>query len=353
MKQWLNNLSEKTAKKLALCLLTLGILLLAAALWITFGAKGDGYTLTTYSMGSYVQQTVYGHGREEAAQSASSAVTQLENLISWRIEDSDVARLNQAAGTDFLEIDPQTWDILNTSLEVCRASNGAFDITIAPISWLWDFDEDPHLPSDDLIQSLLPSVNYENVSLLEDGTAALQTHGTAIDLGSVGKGAACDTAVNAYKEAGVDRAVVAVGGSVGVWGEKPSGAPWKIALRDPDSEGSLGQLAIDSGFVSTSGSYEKQFTEDGVTYHHILDPDTGYPAESGLVSVTVWSSSGVLSDALSTACFVLGMEDSLPVLEEFDSSAIFITEDHEIYVTEDLADAFTLDSENYTLAGVL
>ena len=152
------------------------------------------------------------------------------------------------------------------------------------------------------------------LSLKEDGTAALQSHSAALDLGSVGKGAACDAAVAAYKEAGVDRAVVAVGGSVGVWGEKPFGQLWNIAVRDPDSEGSLGTLSVPSGFLSTSGSYEKQFEEDGVTYHHILDPKTGYPAESGLVGVTIWSDSGVLSDALSTACFVLGMEESLPLL---------------------------------------
>lgn len=353
MKHLLDRISEKTARILALCFLAGGILLLAAALWINFGGLDNSYTLTTYSMGSYVQQTVYGKGREEAAQQASSAVTELENLISWRIEDSDVEKLNQAAGTEFIEVDERTWNVLHTALEVCEASGGAFDVTIAPISWLWDFDEDPKLPSDDLIQSLLPAVDYENVSLLEDGTAALQTHATAIDLGAVGKGAACDAAVSAYQEAGVDRAVVSVGGSVGVWGEKPSGEPWRVALRDPDSQGSLGELAIQSGFLSTSGSYEKKFTEEGVTYHHILDPDTGYPAESGLVSVTVWSDSGVLSDALSTACFVLGMEDSLALLETFDSGAVFITEDHEIYVTENLADSFTLASAQYTLAGTL
>lgn len=169
----------------------------------------------------------------------------------------------------------------------------------------------------------------------------------------MGKGAACDAAVAAYEESGVNRAVVSVGGSVGVYGEKPGGQPWTIALRDPDTEGSLGTLSLASGFLSTSGSYEKQFTEDGVTYHHLLDPGTGYPAESGLLSVTVWSGSGTLSDALSTACFVLGLEDSLPVLEQFDSEAVFITEDHQIYVTEGLADAFFLKGEGYTLAGTV
>ena len=353
MKKLFNRITEKQARVLTLCLLGAAAVLLGAALWLNLRAGGSGTTLTTYAMGSYIQQTVYGAGAEEAAQQASSAVTELENLISWRVEDSDIATLNQEAGGEFQDIDPQTWDILNTALQVCQASGGAFDITIAPISWLWDFDENPRLPQAETIEALLPAVNYENISLLEDGTAALQTHSTALDLGAVGKGAACDAAVAAYEESGVNRAVVSVGGSVGVYGEKPGGQPWTIALRDPDTEGSLGTLSLASGFLSTSGSYEKQFTEDGVTYHHLLDPDTGYPAESGLLSVTVWSGSGTLSDALSTACFVLGLEDSLPVLEQFDSEAVFITEDHQIYVTEGLADAFSLTGEGYTLAGTV
>ena len=353
MKKLFNRITEKQARVLTLCLLGAAAVLLGAALWLNLRAGGSGTTLTTYAMGSYIQQTVYGAGAEEAAQQASSAVTELENLISWRVEDSDIATLNQEAGGEFQDIDPQTWDILNTALQVCQASGGAFDITIAPISWLWDFDEDPHLPQQSTIESLLPAVDYTQLSLKEDGTAALRSHSAALDLGSVGKGAACDAAVAAYKEAGADRAVVAVGGSVGVWGEKPFGQLWNIAVRDPDSEGSLGTLSVPSGFLSTSGSYEKQFEEDGVTYHHILDPETGYPAESGLVGVTIWSGSGVLSDALSTACFVLGMEESLPLLEQFGCGAVFLTEDHQIYVTENLADAFHLDSDNYTLAGVV
>ena len=353
MKKLFNRITEKQARVLALCLLGAAVVLLGAALWLNLGAGGGGTTLTTYAMGSYIQQTVYGAGAEEAAQQASSAVTELENLISWRVEDSDIAALNQEAGGEFQDIAPQTWDIFNTALQVCQASGGAFDITIAPISWLWDFDENPRLPQAETIEALLPAVNYEDVSLLEDGTAALQTHSTALDLGAVGKGAACDAAVDAYEEAGINRAVVSVGGSVGVYGEKPGGQPWTIALRDPDTEGSLGTLSLASGFLSTSGSYEKQFTEDGVTYHHLLDPSTGYPADSGLLSVTVWSSSGALSDALSTACFVLGLEDSLPLLEQFDSQALFITQERQIYLTSGLEDAFTLSSGDYTLAGTV
>ena len=353
MKHWLNSLSNKTAKRLSLGMLALGLLLFLLALWLNLGAGGRGHHFDHLRHGLLCTGNRIRRRRRGAAQAANTAITELEDLISWRVEGSDVEQLNQAAGTDFLEIDQRTWNVLRTSLDVCQASGGAFDITIAPISWLWDFDENPRLPQAETIEALLPAVNYENVSLLEDGTAALQTHSTALDLGAVGKGAACDAAVAAYEESGVNRAVVSVGGSVGVYGEKPGGQPWTIALRDPDTEGSLGTLSLASGFLSTSGSYEKQFTEDGVTYHHLLDPDTGYPAESGLLSVTVWSGSGTLSDALSTACFVLGLEDSLPVLEQFDSEAVFITEDHQIYVTEGLADAFSLTGEGYTLAGTV
>ena len=147
--------------------------------------------------------------------------------------------------------------------------------------------------------------------------------------------------------------MVSVGGSVGVYGEKPFGQKWQVSVRNPDTDGALGVLSVSSGFLSTSGSYEKQFTEDGVTYHHLLDPSTGYPADSGLLSVTVWSSSGALSDALSTACFVLGLEDSLPLLEQFDSQALFITQERQIYLTSGLEDAFTLSSGDYILAGTV
>lgn len=346
--RWLDRLSNKTARALTFAMLGAGLCLLGLALWLNLGA-GGGATLTTYAMGSAVQQTVYGRGGEQAAQAANAAIVQLEDKISWRVEGSDVQRLNESAGTDFIPIGEDTWDVLRTALDVCQASGGAFDVTIAPLSWLWDFDSDPHLPQRETIESLLPTVDYENVSLQNDGTAALQTHSTALDLGAVGKGAACDAAVEAYRQQGVKGAVVAVGGSVGVWGKKPGGQPWKVALRDPDSDGSLGTISIDQGFLSTSGSYEKQFTQDGKTYHHILDPATGYPAESGLVSVTVWSDSGALSDALSTACFVLGLSDSLPLLEEFGCQGIFITEGREIYVTEGLRDRFALSSSAYTV----
>lgn len=330
-------------------LVCLGSLLLLGGLLRFFYTGDSGYTVTTYSMGSYVQQTVYGGDREEAAQNAASAVAQLEDLISWREENSDVFRLNQQAGKDFIALDPRTAEVFSSALQVCRASGGAFDFTIAPVSRLWSFDDDPHLPKQEMIEEFREKVDYTKFTLKEDGTAALRYSGTALELGAVGKGAACDAAVQCYAEAGVKRAVVAVGGSIGVYGKKPFGEAWRIAVRNPAGEGSLGILSIESGFVSTSGSYEKCFEEDGKTYHHILDPATGYPAESGLLSVTVWSESGAVSDALSTACFVLGVEASLPVLEELGAEAVFVEEAGQVYVTAGLEKRFSLTAAGYRL----
>lgn len=350
-------ISEKTARALTFLFLSAGCVLLLVALLLSQLAS-KGTTVTTYSMGSYVQQTIYGGNEAQAAENGAQAVAALEDLISWRVEGSDIARLNESTGSDFITVEATTYQLLQQALEVSQASEEKFSVTIAPLSQLWDFDENPHLPEPDLITAMLPYVDDEALSLQENNTVALQKKGMGLDLGGLGKGAACDAAVASYRESGVHRGVVAVGGSVGVYGEKPFGKPWNIAVRNPAGEGSLGgsslgELQIRSGFVSTSGSYEKQFTQNGESYHHLLDPQTGYPAETGLWSVTVWSEQGALSDALSTACFVLGQEKSLALLDRFGAGAIFISTNGEIKVTENLSDGFLLQSPDFTVVDTL
>lgn len=328
----LRNISSKTRAR---CLILFGLLLLGAGVFLLISVGDTGETVTTFSMGSYVQQTVYGANAIENARLAANAVAELEDLISWR-KEGDVAALNRNAGGDFLTVDPRTEEVLTTALSVCEKSGGALDVTIAPVSRLWDFDENPHLPEAGMIRRFLEKVDYTALSLPGDGAAALRYYDTALDLGAVGKGAACDAAVAAYRDTGVTRAVVAVGGSIGLYGEKPFHEPWQVAVRDPFGEGSLGTLSLTGGFVSTSGDYEKFFYEDGKKYHHILDPATGYPAESGLSGVTVVSEGGALSDALSTACFVLGAEEGARLLKEFQAEGVFVTTDRKIYVTAGL-----------------
>lgn len=331
-----------------------GVLLLAAILagFLLYPKSSQGYEATAWAMGSYVQQTLYGSGTEEAATDASSSITELENLISWRVADSDIEKLNSAAGTEWLELDERTIDVLEQALSVSEATGGAYDPTVLPISSLWNFDSDePTFPGDDKIQEFLPFVGYEFLRInTEDNTASLRNHGNGVDLGGIGKGAACDAALEVYRNSNISGGIIAVGGSVGIYGNKPDGTDWRVSVRDPEGKLSdgVGVISLETGCISTSGSYEKTFTEDGVTYHHLLDPKTGYPAESGLVSVTVVHESGAISDALATACFVLGIEDSLPVLQELGASALFIDEEHHITIAGDLD--FEPISTSYTVS---
>lgn len=353
LKNSLKNMPEKTARRLSLALCgVLLLLLVLIGLFALLDKKNAPHEVTTYAMGSYVQQTVYGKAAEDAAAAAASAVQLLENEISWRVLGSDVQKINDEAGREWVSVSEGTLELLTLSNTVYRESDGAFDVTIAPVSRLWGFDENPESPPDaEKIEQFLPYVDGSLLRIDEENRfASLKNRSTAVDLGAVGKGAACDAAVNAYSENNAEAAIVSVGGSVGVFGKKPAGGAWRVSVRDPETGGGLGTLSLESGFVSTSGSYEKAFTAGGVTYHHLLDPATGYPAESGLVSVTVKADSGALSDALSTACFVLGLERGTALLETFDAEGIFIDESHTVFVTDGLQKDFTLTADGYTTA---
>lgn len=333
------------------------------------------YELTSFAMGSYVQQTVWGKGPEKAAAENVQRIETLEQEISWR-KDGSIAQINSQAGGEPVTVEGNAGDLLAEVLELCERSGGALDMTLGPVTRLWDFDNEPRLPGEDELEEALALVGYTRISMdseeymfgftSESGGhvdclgvryyIALAEPGMAIDLGAVGKGAACDIAGNCIWSEDVSAAVVAVGGSVGLYGQKPGGEEWQVGVRDPAGSGSLGVLKLPGGFVSTSGSYEKFFEQDGKTYCHLLDPRTGYPAESGLVSVTVWCPPemdakypGALSDGLATACFVLGVEDSMGLLESYGAEALFIDENGVITVTDGLKERFTLTAGGYTL----
>lgn len=349
----------------------LGILLLLTGgiLWASAG-RNTRYELSSFSMGSYVQQTLWGAKSEQTAADVSAALNDLENRISWRRE-GDIAQINRQAGKEPVLVEEDTLALLEEMLALCEKSGGALDITLGPVTRLWDFDNEPRLPGGDELEAALKLVGCDRLltggdaffafaavsrelfdgdaSALEQA-AALLDPGMSIDLGAVGKGAACDTALKEYRRAGIKGAVVAVGGSIGLYGEKPDGKPFRVSVRDPAGAGSLGVLELSGGFVSTSGSYEKFFEQDGKTYCHLLDPRTGYPAESGLVSVTVWcEDSGALSDGLATACFVLGPEKGLALLAEYGAEGVLVDDGHKVAVTAGLKERFSLTAQDYAL----
>jgi thiamine biosynthesis lipoprotein len=344
-------------KKTAAALAAGAVVLLATAVFFFIRARQNiqGYESATAVMDGYVQQTVYGNNRESAATAAAEGVARLESRISWQTEGSDAARLNEAAGTDWITVDPQTAALLQTCLDAAEKSGGAFDPTILPLSSLWDFGGgNQHLPQKNQVLKFLPYVNYRNLRVnTADSTASLKLHSTAIDLNGVEKGAACDAAVQEYRKAGITGAIVAVGGSVGIYGQKPDRTLWQVAVRSPATAGgpqeTVGQADLDSGFLSTCGIDQTSFAKGGVLYHHILDPRTGYPAENELVSVTVRSGSGALSDALSYACFVLGTEKGKSLLNQYHADGIFISRTKNVTVTGTLKSRFRITDRSYSL----
>lgn len=332
------------------------IVLILIFLWAKYGQRVQSYECTNYAMGTFVQQTVYGSKRVEAATAAAKSVGDLENLISWRVDGSDIDKLNQASGSDWSKLNAKTVALLQKCLDVADKSGGAFDPTILPISSMWDFGgNNQHVPSSDEIRQYIKYVDYRNLRVdTAESSASLKNHYMAVDLGAVGKGAACDEAIAAYKTAGAEYAIIAVGGSVGVYGTKPDKSAWHIAVRDPKSTdnetAAMGTIDLTSGFVSTSGTYEKCFTENGVTYHHLLNPKTGYPENNGLISTTVVCDNGALSDALSTACFILGKEKGMALLKEYNAGGIFIDNNNKVYITDNLKNTFNIAKDTYKLA---
>ncbi len=348
----LKSLTENEAKKLG-CIL-LGVLLLLVfvlALFPLLDRGSEKHEATAFAMESFMQQTVYGKDRETAAADAAGAVQLLEQKLSWRMENSDTEKLNRLAGYQWTEISPETMSVLQTAQDVAEKSDGAFDITIAPLSRLWNFgSEAPFVPDAEMIAEMAGNVDHTLLRLdAETCSASLKNLGCAIDLSAIGKGAACDAAVRVYENADVSAAIVSVGSSVGVYGTKAAGTPWSIALKAPVGNEALGTLTIESGFLSTACGSDDCFTENGETYCHILDPATGYPVNNGVISVTVVGAGGALTDALSTACYVLGAEKGTALLAQYGAEGIFVLEDKTVIVTNGLTDRFALTAKDYSL----
>ena len=308
---------------------------------------------TGFAMGSLVTQTLPAGTDATLSNEVLAQLNSLEKEISWRVETSSVAKLNAADGQP-VPLPEETFALLQTAQDVANHSQNAFHPLLLPLSRLWNFDGEAFTPptAEDVAAALAHTSADALLLTSSTCTAQLTDPDSAIDLGGIGKGAACDTALEVYRAQKLSSALVTVGGSVGVLGTKPDGTPWKIGVRDPngDANTSLGVLSLTDQCVSTSGTYEKGATVDGIHYHHLIDPSTGYPVENSLLSVTVLHSSGALTDALATACMVLGKEASLPLLEHYKAQAIFIEKDHTVTLTDGLHETFRLTSEAYFLA---
>ena len=308
---------------------------MVAAVFLTFllvisvvviSERSKSFNITEKSiiaMGTVVTEKVYSEKPSAAIKDIGDIINGLENTISWRKEDSAVGILNKEGKVQNKYLGEVIYDMQALS----RLTEGKFDLTIGAVSRLWNIgEENERIPTEEEIRNALKTVGTDKVQA--QGYTLRVDEGTLVDFGAIGKGFACDLIYNYLLNTDINGAVVSVGGSIVAYGDyNKKGDNWRIAVSHPrDDKKYLGVISLDEGFVSTSGDYERYFEKDGRRYHHILDATTGYPSESGLISVTVVAESGVMSDALSTACLLAGEKKAIETLEGAGASAILVDE---------------------------
>lgn len=316
---------------------------LLLAVLLTVSLCGCGGTqesrLELFAMDTYMVITAEGGDTEETVQAASREISRLESVLSRTIDTSSVSRLNTEGSA---VLDEDTSSLLAAALTYSADTNGAFDVTIAPLVALWGItSDDPRVPSQEEIDALLPLVGGGHIRL--DGQNATLDEDCAIDLGGIAKGFASDKAADILSRSGADRACANLGGNVYVYSRENSRA-WNVAIEDPKGkDGYVCILSLTDHFVVTSGGYQRYFTgPDGTVYQHILDPKTGWPVQGDLLSVTIVADNGTMADAYSTALYVMGREAAQDFWRQtggFDM--VLITKDGQVLYTPGLADKLT------------
>lgn len=297
---------------------------------------------TFFAMDTVMDFTIY--GESGLIDQSESLIASLESLVSVTDTGSELYAINQTgSGT----LTGKASSLMEQALEICRRTDGALDSSIYPIVRAWGFTTGSYqVPDEAEIQALLPLVDYRKIQYDAAAGDVTLPEGMKIDLGSVAKGYAGQLVAQMLREHGVQSALLSLGGNVQTVGAKPDGSPWQIGIKDPQGEDAMMVLSVEDQAVVTSGGYERYFEQDGQTYWHIMDPSTGHPADSGLISLTIVGDEGVVCDGLSTALFVMGLEKAADLwAQSGDFEAVFVTASGEVYITEGLRDRFALTEQ--------
>lgn len=319
--------------------------------------KGD-YSQTYYDLGTVSEITLYNVKESDAddiLKKCGDILLNIDNTMGKTREYSEISEVNKKAGKEYVKVSDETFYVIKNALNFSDISDGVFDITIGPVVDLWGIGTDnARVPSSKEIKEKLPLVNYKYISLDEKNKSVkLERKNMEIDLGGIAKGYAADKIYEYLQEQNVESAIINLGGNVFVLGEKSKDTPFKVGIQDPTNErgNSIGSINVSDQSVVTSGIYERYIEKDGVIYHHMIDPSTGYPFDNNLSSVTIVSASSLTGDGLSTTVFGLGVEKGLELIESMDDTeAIFITKDKKVYTTSNLKDKINLTDNSFKLA---
>lgn len=333
-------------KRLALLVLFFSFLLTACGTAPSPSPTVTAVEGSIFAMDTEMSFTVY--GTQEDLTAVTRTIFDLDAKLSVTRSESPVARLNAQGSA---EADDDLISLTQYAREIGDATGGALDVTLYPIVKAWGFTTGEHtVPDGNTIAALLEKVDYSAMEVT--GTTIALPAGTEVDFGALAKGYAGERCAKLLRERGVTSAILRLSGNIQTVGTKPDGSAWRVGIQDPagGSEDLLGILEVADRAVVTSGGYQRYFVEDGVTYHHIMDPATGSPARSGLTSVTIISDSGTWADGLSTALFVMGREKALAYWQTHrDFEAVLAEETGDVWITPGLKDTFTLSAKSYVL----
>ncbi|MBE6733958.1 MAG: FAD:protein FMN transferase [Ruminococcaceae bacterium] len=299
-----------------------------------------------YALDTIIEITAYGEKAQEAITAAKAEIYALEKLFSVTDTDSDTHRINTAQGNP-VKVSDEVYTIIEKSLEYNTLTKGNFDITLYNVTKLWGFTTDSQrVPEDYEITEALKNTGSHKVTLYGNNEISV-SEGTALDLGAVAKGYIGDRVAEVLSDSGAEYGIISLGGNIRTFGEKADGSKWRTGIRHPHENGYF--IIADTGEVSviTSGAYQRNFTVDGKTYHHIINPETGYPSESDAQSVTIIGTDGALCDALSTAVFIGGTEYADKLYKELQNfEYIILSKDNTVYASQGLKGSLEL-SHNY------
>ncbi|MGH4051449.1 MAG: FAD:protein FMN transferase [Clostridium sp.] len=307
----------------------------------------------TYLMGTIIQLKVYGKNAEKAADESIKRINDIENKMSVNIATSEISKLNANAGVSAEKLSVDTYEVIQESVKYSKLTGGALDATVEPIVKLWGIGTDKErLPSKTEIDEKLKLVSYKDI-ILDDKNSTVKIKNTnqAIDLGAIAKGYTADEIKKVLLDNKISSALINLGGNVYALGNKTDGTKWNVGIQNPLSNRGdyLGTISAADKSIVTSGNYERFFIKDGVRYHHIFDPKTGYPAEQGLISTTIISDKSIDGDALSTSTYIMGLDKGLKLVESIKGvEAIFITKDKKVYTTPGLKGTFNLTNKEFT-----
>lgn len=311
------------------------ILLILALSSCSSPRKDEKLSVTGIYFDTVIQIDAWG-ARTSVLEECKGICETYEALFSNKIETSEISRINASAGSP-VKVSQETCDLISLGLKYCELSNGKFDITIAPLSDLWNFTDNPAhvIPDAGAIEEARSHVDYRKVLVDKEAcTVTLQDPQAKIDLGGIAKGYIADRLKEYLKKEGVEHALINLGGNVLTLGTSSDGSPFRIGIQKPFDEQNIpiDTVEIRDRSVVSSGVYQRYFEKDGSLYHHILDPETGYPYANGLLQATVITDSSADGDALSTCCFALGLEEGSALVESLeDVQAVFVTEDYSLH----------------------